>query len=57
VEIKMLLHIKYKSAGYHNHGGGGGTEIRKIIFYLDTLWFLHWFISRSGMGGCLDYRC
>jgi hypothetical protein len=29
--------------------GGVGTEIRKIIFYLDILCFLHWFISRSGV--------
>jgi len=24
VEIKMLLHIKYKSTGYHNRGGRWG---------------------------------
>jgi len=27
---------------------GGCTEIRKIIFYLTMLWFLHWF-TRSGI--------
>jgi len=28
----MLLHIKYKIAGYHKHTkNNGGTEIRKII--------------------------
>ena len=29
--------------------GGGGTKIRKIIFYLAMLSFLHWFISHSGV--------
>jgi len=28
---------------------GGGTEIRKVIFYLTILWILHWFISCSGV--------
>jgi hypothetical protein len=29
--------------------GGGGAEIGKIIFYFTMLWFLHWFIPRSGV--------
>jgi hypothetical protein len=29
--------------------GFGGTEIRKTIFNLTMLWFLHWFITRSGV--------
>jgi len=29
--------------------GAGGTKIRRIIFCLAMLWFLHWFISRSGV--------
>jgi len=49
MEIKMLLHIKYTSAGYRKHGEGWGTEIRKVIFYLTIFWILHWFISRSGV--------
>jgi len=49
VEIKVLLYIKYKIAGYHNHRRWWGTKIRKIIFSLAMLWFLHWFISRSGV--------
>jgi len=26
VEIKMLLHIKYRSAGYHDHGEWWGNR-------------------------------
>ena len=28
---------------------GGGTEIRKVIFYLTMLRILHWFISCRGV--------
>ena len=49
MEIKMLLHIKYKLQGITIMEGDMGTEIRKIIFYLTVLWILHWFISRSGV--------
>ena len=44
----MLLHVKYKVQCIAITEGGGGTEIRKIIFYLTILCFLHWFITRSG---------
>jgi len=37
----MLLHIKYKMQVIIITEGGGGTKIRKIIFYLAMLWFLH----------------
>jgi hypothetical protein len=30
--------------------GGGGTKIRKIIFYLAMLWFLHLFIRNCDCG-------
>jgi len=45
----MLLNIKYKVQDITITEGGGGTEIEKIVLHLTMLWFLNWFISRSGV--------
>jgi len=33
--------VKREKKGIKITGGGGGAEIRKIIFYLTMLWILH----------------
>ena len=84
----MLLLIKYKHAGYHNHGGWWGYQneenyfllflfsihirpnlvsfnpvlslrtgtspVPETLYFISSLcktmlWFLHWFITRSGV--------